>query len=337
MSKSLGNVDRAAGRHEAERRRHPAAVGRRLRLRRGSAHRPRDPEAYGRRLSPAAQHAALSARRARRVHAGRDACRAAEMPELERWVLHRLAELDAHRAAARSPITTSTAMFTALHNFCAVDLSAFYFDIRKDRLYCDARRRRRRGARRGPCWTAPSTAWRAGWRRCCASPPRKPGSRGTAMRRSAASISNCFPRCRRAGTTRRSAARWAELRDLRRVVTGALEVERAAKAHRLEPAGRGRDLRAGPAAARCCARSISPSCASPRRERCAPARRRRAPSPCRMCPASASSSASPTATRCERCWRVLPEVGRVPGHDDLCRRCADVVDRGAVSLAAVAG
>ena len=29
-------------------------------------------------------------------------------------------------------------MFTALHNFCAVDLSAFYFDIRKDRLYCDA-------------------------------------------------------------------------------------------------------------------------------------------------------------------------------------------------------
>ena len=33
----------------------------------------------------------------------------------------------------------------------------------------------------------------------------------------------------RRGTTRRSAARWAELRDLRRVVTGALEVERAAK------------------------------------------------------------------------------------------------------------
>jgi shikimate kinase len=29
-------------------------------------------------------------------------------------------------------------MFTALHNFCAVDLSAFYFDIRKDSLYCDA-------------------------------------------------------------------------------------------------------------------------------------------------------------------------------------------------------
>ena len=60
------------------------------------------------------------------------------MPELERWVLHRLAELDATGAPARSRITTSTRMFTALHNFCAVDLSAFYFDIRKDALYCDA-------------------------------------------------------------------------------------------------------------------------------------------------------------------------------------------------------
>ena len=41
-------------------------------------------------------------------------------------------------ARARSRTSISTRMFTALHNFCAVDLSAFYFDIRKDRLYCDA-------------------------------------------------------------------------------------------------------------------------------------------------------------------------------------------------------
>jgi isoleucyl-tRNA synthetase len=38
--------------------------------------------------------------------------------------------------------------------------------------------------------------------------------------------------------------------------------------------------------------------------------------------------------RCERCWRVLPEVGQVPGHDDLCRRCADGIDRGAITAAA---
>jgi isoleucyl-tRNA synthetase len=54
-------------------------------------------------------------------------------------VLHRLAELDGmlvRRAVRRA--TTSSASPSAL-NFCAnVDLSAFYFDIRKDALYCDA-------------------------------------------------------------------------------------------------------------------------------------------------------------------------------------------------------
>src|SRR5204862_144765 len=61
-----------------------------------------------------------------------------DMPELERWVLHRLAELD--RLVRRSIAEYDFhGLFTALHNFCAVDLSAFYFDIRKDRLYCGGR------------------------------------------------------------------------------------------------------------------------------------------------------------------------------------------------------
>src|SRR6516165_7283418 len=59
------------------------------------------------------------------------------MPELARWVLHRLAELD---ELIRGSIVKYDfhEMFSALHSFCATDLSAFYFDIRKDRLYCDA-------------------------------------------------------------------------------------------------------------------------------------------------------------------------------------------------------
>src|SRR5206468_3022506 len=71
----------------------------------------------------------------------------AEMPELERWVLHRLAELD---RLVRQSIADYDFhdLFTALHNFCAVDLSAFYFDIRKDRLYCDAADDLRRRATR---------------------------------------------------------------------------------------------------------------------------------------------------------------------------------------------
>ena len=40
--------------------------------------------------------------------------------------------------------------------------------------------------------------------------------------------------------------------------------------------------------------------------------------------------------RCERCWRVLPEVGHVAGHDELCQRCAEVIDRGALPVVAAA-
>ena len=60
-----------------------------------------------------------------------------EMPELERWVLHRLYEID---LSIRKSIHEFDfhSMFTTLHNFCANDLSSFYFDVRKDALYCDA-------------------------------------------------------------------------------------------------------------------------------------------------------------------------------------------------------
>jgi isoleucyl-tRNA synthetase len=59
------------------------------------------------------------------------------MPELERYVLHLLAELDAtlRRAIADFDFNEYT---RALTDFCNEDLSAFFFDIRKDCLYCDA-------------------------------------------------------------------------------------------------------------------------------------------------------------------------------------------------------
>ncbi len=60
----------------------------------------------------------------------------AEMPELERWVLHRLSGLD---ALLRRAVATHdwAGVYPAIHAFCAADLSAFYFDVRKDALYCD--------------------------------------------------------------------------------------------------------------------------------------------------------------------------------------------------------
>ena len=71
----------------------------------------------------------------------------ADMPELEKWVLHRLAELDARiRAAVQS--YDWTGVYPELHNFCATDLSAFYFDVRKDAVYCDRPNSLRRRAAR---------------------------------------------------------------------------------------------------------------------------------------------------------------------------------------------
>jgi len=65
----------------------------------------------------------------------RDAVPLAEMPELERWILHRLAEVN---EVCRRAYTNYTfhLVVQQLVNFCAVDLSALYLDIVKDRLYC---------------------------------------------------------------------------------------------------------------------------------------------------------------------------------------------------------
>jgi len=68
----------------------------------------------------------------------------AEMPELERYMLHRLATLDAElrsvvdKAADSSNWLEFSRYTRALFDFANSDLSAFFFDIRKDCLYCDA-------------------------------------------------------------------------------------------------------------------------------------------------------------------------------------------------------
>ena len=122
----------------------------------------------------------------------------ADMPELERWVLHRLWELNAV-VRRESDNFDFHDLFIQLHHFCAVDLSAFYFDIRKDALYCDARDDLRRRATR----TVLDQVFRAsprGWRRFWCSPPRKPGSSVSPIRPiqcTCGPIRKCRPRGRR--------------------------------------------------------------------------------------------------------------------------------------------
>ena len=72
---------------------------------------------------------------------------AKDMPELEQWVLHRLKEVEAEVNAGIANYSFNR-VFRTVHDFAATDLSAFYFDIRKDALYCDATTSLRRRAAR---------------------------------------------------------------------------------------------------------------------------------------------------------------------------------------------
>ena len=71
----------------------------------------------------------------------------AEMPELERYVLHRMYEVDQIVRAAVDDFDFDR-MYHAIFQFCTIDLSTLFFDIRKDALYCDAPTTKRRRAAR---------------------------------------------------------------------------------------------------------------------------------------------------------------------------------------------
>ncbi len=67
-----------------------------------------------------------------------DCVPAAELCELDRWALARL-DMLIERVRAAYDSYEFHIIYHAIHNFCAVDMSSFYLDIVKDRLYCDDR------------------------------------------------------------------------------------------------------------------------------------------------------------------------------------------------------
>jgi isoleucyl-tRNA synthetase len=149
-----------------------------------------------------------------------------QMPELERWVLHRLVELD--RLLRRCiEAYDFQRLYTSLHNFCATDLSAFYFDVRKDSLYCDRPDSLRRRAARTVLdilfetlvrWLAPVLVFTAeeAWL------TRHPSEDGSVH-------FELFPDIPASWEDAALARRWERIRQVRRVVTGALERERKDK------------------------------------------------------------------------------------------------------------
>jgi isoleucyl-tRNA synthetase len=147
------------------------------------------------------------------------------MPELERLMLNRLAELDqvvrnGYDAFDFKRITR------ALLDFMVVELSAFYFDIRKDALYCDAPSsvRRKASVEVVRClfdclvkWLAPMLPFtmEEAWL------DRHPDAASVHLEQ--------FPEVPAGWKDEALASKWRKLRDVRRVVTGALEIERARK------------------------------------------------------------------------------------------------------------
>ncbi|HEX3673058.1 MAG TPA: isoleucine--tRNA ligase [Rhizomicrobium sp.] len=251
-----------------------------------------------------------------------DSERTDEFPELERYMLARLADLDGLVREGYAAYDFNR-VFAALFNFCTNELSAFYFDIRKDSLYCDALTAPRRRAvrtvmdeifRRVVIWLAPvlcftmEEAWLLQF----------PGEQESVHL-------HTFPQTPKSWRDDKLVEKWARIRQLRRVVTGALEIARKDKVI-------GASLEARPVL------FVTPEDAAlldgidlgeiaiTSDARVAT----HAPPEDAFTLSDVLGAAAvfhhAEGDKCARCWRILPEVGTNKSHPDLCNRCSGAVD-----------
>jgi isoleucyl-tRNA synthetase len=246
----------------------------------------------------------------------------AEMPELERYILAKLAELDdlVHHGYAEYDFNR---VFNAIFSFCTNELSALYFDIRKDALYCDradsARRRAARTVtdevfRRVVTWLAPVLCFTM--------------EEAWTLRYPDQSVHlQLFAETPAAWRSPALIEKWNRIRTLRRVVTGALEVARRDKVI-------GASLEAAPVlyvsdeadaavlnGLNLAEIAITSAAHVVTGEGPADAFR------LADVPGVAAGFHHAQGEKCARCWMILPEVGKVPDHPDLCHRCSEAVPR----------
>ncbi|OUS22332.1 isoleucine--tRNA ligase [Rhodobacterales bacterium 59_46_T64] len=240
----------------------------------------------------------------------------ADMPELEQLILHRLAELDVVVRKGYDAYDFQ-GVFQALFHFCTIDLSAFYFDVRKDVLYCDGDTPERRAARtvmmrlyeRLTTWLAPILTFTMEevWLE------RNPGEDSSVHLQD-------MPETPAAWLNPALAERSASVRMVRRVVTGALEEHRRDKTI-------GSSLEAAPVVhlsadlaqiitnpdtfADLCITSAVTLTTDP------------APEGAFALPDAEGVAvvfAKAEGEKCQRCWKILPDVG-THTHDATCGRC----------------
>jgi isoleucyl-tRNA synthetase len=227
----------------------------------------------------------------------------AEFPELETFLLHRLWELNQKIQAAVQGHDW-TGVYPAIHHFCSTDLSAFYFDIRKDSLYCDAPASKKRRASRSfldillrclTTWLAPALPFTAeeAW--------------ATRFGPDSSVHLELFPEIPETWRNDQLAGAFTAIREQRSGVTGAIELMRTAKTI-------GSSLQAEAVL------SAEAQALNGDAEFWAD-----------ICITSgavfgeANAATVAPGGKCERCWRVLPEVGQTAAHPTLCLRCCEAV------------
>ena len=244
----------------------------------------------------------------------------AEMPELEHWILHRIAEVDA-RVREGYRAYDFQGVWQAVFGFATGDLSSFYFDVRKDALYCDPGDSPRRRAclhvldqlfERLTTWLAPILAFTTEevWLE------RRPGEDSSVHLRDMPAVPEDW-------RDDALAARWERIRRVRRVVTGALEEARRDKTI-------GASLEAAPTV-HVDAETAALLRGVPFDDLCIVSGVEVTDTPApdgafrlEDSPGVAAVFARAEGGKCLRCWKFLPDVG-THAHPGVCARCDDAL------------
>jgi len=244
----------------------------------------------------------------------------ADMPELERWVLHRLAELDQVVRDGYAAYDFQ-GVFRALFDFATLDLSAFYFDIRKDALYCDGDSITNRAAltvldllhNRLTTWLAPILTFTMEevWMQ------RHEGDDVSVHLEDFATTPDSW-------RDEDLAAKWATIRKVRRVVNGAIEIQRMEKVI-------GASLEAAPTVHIRDADMLAAAKSVDFADVCITSDIRLSADPIpdaafRLPEVEGVGVEFERAEgqKCQRCWKILPDVGK-HAHADVCGRCDDAL------------
>jgi len=251
---------------------------------------------------------------------------AKDVPELERLMLHELhtlkTRLDKHVEDYQFGKYVQT-----IHNFCANELSAFYFDIRKDRLYCDRPDMPERRATRTvfahifEClvtWLAPVLPFTADevW-------THRP--RGYYIT-SPDTVHLCeFGVVPEAWQDEALFEKWSKINDVRRVALGALEVARNAKLVRSPLEAELEFYIPADVKALIDDQDLSEICIVSQHS----VGIDDVPPEAFTLPDVKGVGVlvhKAMGEKCQRCWKILPEVGMHPKYRNLSMRDADAVE-----------